>query len=150
MPPRALAIVITLLLVVTVGTFIVPSHGLWGRFSLWVDTALGNAHDGQSKLTTLETVFGSCALLAGGIALGLAISVMSAVILERHGRAATERAVRRLRKHVIVVGMGDLGMRVCERLRDLRVPDVAIEPHVGADAARTARGCASGSATRRC
>jgi Trk K+ transport system NAD-binding subunit len=137
-PPRALAILLALLLVVTAATFIVPSNGLWGRFSLWVNTALGNAQDGP-QLTTFQTVFASVALLAGGIALGLAISVMSAVILERHGRAGTERAVRRLRKHVIVVGMGDLGLRVCERLRDLRVPYLAIEPHVGADPERTAR-----------
>ncbi len=138
-PPRALGFLLALLLFVTVATFMVPSNGLWGRFSLWVDTALGNAHDGPPKLSTFQTVIASSALLAGGIALGLAISVMSAVILERHGRAGTERAIRRLRKHVIVVGMGDLGLRVCERLRDLRVPYLAIEPHVGADPERTAR-----------
>jgi Trk K+ transport system NAD-binding subunit len=69
----------------------------------------------------MDAVVSGVGLLAGGVALGLGISLMSAFFIERRLVEATQRRARRLRRHVVVVGLPDVGLRIAQLLERLGV-----------------------------
>jgi Trk K+ transport system NAD-binding subunit len=105
-----------------------PANGVADRFQLWVLTALGNPSPstaaGGDKLHAIASGVG---LLAGGVALGLGISLMSAYFIDRRLDEAMRRRARRVRRHVVVVGLGDVGLRIAQLLDGLGVPCVVLD-----------------------
>jgi Trk K+ transport system NAD-binding subunit len=135
----SMQVLLGLLVLVTATVAIAPTGAVGDRFYLWVLTALGNPAPNVPTDGTANAVIAALGLLAGGVALGLAISLMSAHFIERQITEAAYRHAAHLRRHVIVVGLGDVGLRVCQLLDRLGVPFAVVEPVPGAAAEVTAR-----------
>lgn len=103
-----------------------PAQGASGRFQLWVLTTLGSPPTSASG-DQPDPIVSGIGLLAGGVALGLGISLMAAYFTERRLGEAMLRRARRLRRHVVVVGLGDVGLRVAQLLDTLGVPCAVLD-----------------------
>jgi Trk K+ transport system NAD-binding subunit len=124
---QSMRVLLVLLALVSAAVMTAPANGLTGRFQLWVLTALGNPDPDQHPPDELHAIVGGVGLLAGGVALGLGISLMSAYFIDRRLQDAMHRRARRLRRHVIVVGIDDVGLRVAQLLDSLGVPCAVLD-----------------------
>ena len=101
------------------------------RVYLWVLTALGSPPPSELQVDSSPLV-SALGLLAGGLALGLGISLMSAYFMHLRAEDTTIRRARRLHHHVVVFGLGDVGLRIVQLLDRLGVPcavvDTATDP----------------------
>jgi Trk K+ transport system NAD-binding subunit len=121
-------------LMVTVASAVVtPGHRPSDLVYQWASTALGNPPDTSAGGVT-EDLMAALGILAGGVALGLGISLMSTALIERRMVEGMRRRARRLKHHVIIVGLSDLSAKVAARLRDLDIACVVVAPSAGADA----------------
>ena len=111
---------------VSAAVVLTPPKGPAGAFHLWVATALGNTDPGESP-DRLHAFAGGIGLLAGGIALGLGISLMSAHFIDRRLEEAMRQRARRARNHVVVVGVDEVGLRIAQLLDELGVPCVVLD-----------------------
>ena len=121
----AFRVLVGLLVVVTIAVALTPNNLAHG-FYLWVLTALGNP--GPSNATDSEAVVNAVGLLAGGVALGLWISLLSAYFIERRIVEATYRRARRLKDHVVIVGLNDVSLRIAELLSRVGIPYAVVDP----------------------
>ena len=119
---------------VTVASVVVtPGHRPSDLLYQWASTALGNPAD-TSAGGVPEKVMAALGLLAGGLALGLGTSLMSTALIQRRLMEGMRRRARRLKHHVIIVGLGGLSARVAARLRDVGIHCAIVEPSRGGDA----------------
>ncbi|WP_030161975.1 TrkA family potassium uptake protein [Glycomyces sp. NRRL B-16210] len=80
-------------------------------------------------------------VLSGALLVPLLTGAIVQAVVERRYALAEGRMVKAVRDHVIVVGLGNMGTRVVETLRERRIPVVAIEKDrsvAGIHAARSA------------
>jgi Trk K+ transport system NAD-binding subunit len=112
---------------------VTPGHRPSDLLYQWASTALGNPTD-VSVGGVPEKIMAALGLLAGGVALGLGTSLMSTALIQRRMMEGMRRRARRLKHHVIIVGLGDLGARVAARLRDVGIPCAVVEPCAGGGA----------------
>lgn len=84
----------------------------------------------------------SAVMMIGGLAF-TALFTASLVnrLIDRRLIAIVGRRVAPRRGHVIVVGLGQVGLRLCLLLRELHTPVIAIESNRGADYITRARDC---------
>lgn len=131
----ATRVLIGLIAVVTIVVIMFfPLHGVADGVYLWVITALGNPYQGAAS-SPHHAMVSAIGLLSGGVALGLWVSLMSAYFIERRMIETTQRRARRLRHHVVVVGLSDVGLRVAELLGKLGIRYAIVDTGDG-DAAR--------------
>jgi Trk K+ transport system NAD-binding subunit len=127
-------LLIVLGVMVTVASVIVtPGHRPSDLLYQWASTALGNPAD-TSAGGVPEKVVAALGLLAGGLALGLGTSLMSTALIQRRLMEGMRRRARRLKHHVIIVGLGGLSARVAARLRDVGIHCAIVDPSAGGDA----------------
>jgi Trk K+ transport system NAD-binding subunit len=118
---------------VTVASVVVtPGHRPSDLVYQWASTALGNPPDTSAGGVT-EDLMAALGILAGGVALGLGISLMSTALIQRQMMEGMRRRARRLKHHVIIVGLSDLSAKVAARLRDLDIACVVVEPSAAGD-----------------
>jgi Trk K+ transport system NAD-binding subunit len=116
---------------VTVASVVIsPAHRPGEFLYQWASTALGNP---SRKPHGNGEVVAAVGLLAGGLALGLATSIMSAALIQRRMIEGMRRRARRLRGHVIIVGLDDVATRVATLLHELGVSSAVIEPDTRRD-----------------
>jgi Trk K+ transport system NAD-binding subunit len=123
------------LLVTLASVAVSPAHRPGDFLYQWASTALGNA---SSRPRGGGAVVAAIGLLAGGIALGLATSIMSAALIQRRMIEGMRRRARRLRGHVIIVGLDDVATRVATLLNELGMRAAVIEPDTRRDFATLA------------
>ncbi|THV31901.1 potassium channel family protein [Glycomyces paridis] len=95
-----------------------------------------NTGEGWELMLTRAAV-----VLSGALLVPLLTGAIVQAVVERRYALAEGRMVRAVRDHVIVVGLGNMGTRVVETLRQRRIPVVAIEKDrraAGVQAARAA------------
>lgn len=87
--------------------------------------ALGNTLDSGG----FEWVqwFNLATTVAGVVLLWVLLSHITAIVLAERLEVRMSKRARRLRNHVVVVGLGKVGYRVVQLLAELKVPAVAIE-----------------------
>ncbi|RRR96508.1 potassium channel family protein [Glycomyces terrestris] len=78
-------------------------------------------------------------VVSGALLIPVVTGAIVQAVVERRYALAEGRMVRAVRDHVIVVGLGNMGTRVVETLRERRVPVVAIEKDRDAIGVRAAR-----------
>jgi Trk K+ transport system NAD-binding subunit len=78
-------------------------------------------------------------VISGALLIPVVTGAIVQAVVERRYALAEGRMVRAVRDHVIVVGLGNMGTRVVETLRERRVPVVAIEKDRDAIGVRAAR-----------
>ncbi|GAA2301851.1 potassium channel protein [Glycomyces scopariae] len=78
-------------------------------------------------------------VVSGALLIPVVTGAIVQAVVERRYALAEGRMVRAVRDHVIVVGLGNMGTRVVETLRDRRIPVVAIEKDRDAIGVRAAR-----------
>jgi Trk K+ transport system NAD-binding subunit len=131
-------ILLTLAVIIALGSWALspwqsPADMLYKSAS----TALGNptpsTHSGL-----LSDIGGAFGLLAGGIALGLLTSIMSAWLIQQRIAEGMRRRARHLRHHVVIVGLDDVGAQVAALLRSLGVPSAVVVPEADDDVASPA------------
>jgi voltage-gated potassium channel Kch len=121
-------VLLLLVLVVSIATFLAtPPQRVGELVYRWAGMAVGSA-DGAHSTTGSDELLGAAGLLAGGLALGLVTSMMSAHQIRRRVVDRERRRARQLRDHVIIVGTDDVGLRVAEILHELEIGAVLIEP----------------------
>ncbi|SDE39494.1 potassium channel family protein [Glycomyces harbinensis] len=79
--------------------------------------------------------------LSGSLLIPFATGAIVQAVVDRRYALSEGRRVRRVREHVIVIGLGNMGTRVVEKLRERKIPVVAIEQNrdaMGIQAARKA------------
>ena len=118
--------------------FIDSSLSLWQAFYLTVLATVGGANP-DTTVPTAEQVIQVVVMLAG-IAV---VPVITAAVVEAVVNARLALALGRLRgpiqDHVVVVGLGNVGTRVIQQLRDLGVRVVAVDRTDEARGAQLAR-----------
>jgi Trk K+ transport system NAD-binding subunit len=128
-------LLVVLATLVTASVLISPAHRPGELLYQWASTALGNPRGNPDGAGEVVAAVG---LLAGGIALGLATSIMSAALIQRRMIEGMRRRARRLRGHVIIVGLDDVGARVAALLNELGVRAAVVEPDTQRDFAALA------------
>lgn len=123
----------------TVVLALIDGHlSIWQAFYLTVLNAVGGANP-DSGAPVAEQVIQVAVMLAG-IAV---VPVITAAVVEAVVNARLALALGRLRgpiqDHVVVVGLGNVGTRVIQQLRDLGVPVVAVDRTDEARGAQLAR-----------
>jgi Trk K+ transport system NAD-binding subunit len=98
-------------------------------------TALGSPPPDTLNEDT-SPLLNAIGLLAGGVALGVGISLMSAYFTRLNTMDTTVRRARRLRHHVVVLGLGDVGLRVVQLLDRLGVPCAVVDTATDAESVR--------------
>ena len=146
----------TKLRIVALALMAVLSAGIWALSSF--DSESVDIEDGWDALYVITLIAGggidpdmkaddqvkfthAIVILAGSLLIPVVTgAIVQALVAQRYARAEGT-IVERVRDHVIVVGLGNLGSRVVEELRRRRVPVVAVEKDrdaVGVLAARAA------------
>jgi Trk K+ transport system NAD-binding subunit len=133
MPSTWFLIVLFILITAAVLFFRVDS--LSKGFYLWVLTATGSPPS-SADVKNPDPVVTAMGLLAGGLALGLGISLMSAYFTRLRMYETIRRRARRLRHHVVIVGLGDVGLRISQLLSELGVDCGVIDTSTSAEAER--------------
>ncbi|MCD0444181.1 NAD-binding protein [Glycomyces sp. A-F 0318] len=77
--------------------------------------------------------------LSGSLLIPFATGAIVQAVVDRRYALSEGRRVRRVRDHVIVVGLGNMGTRVVAKLRERKIPVVAIEQNRDAMGVRAAR-----------
>jgi Trk K+ transport system NAD-binding subunit len=95
-------------------------------FYKWVGTALGNA--GDKSDSQLGYAVAAVGLATGGIMLGLLTSMMSAWFVRERIVEDVRRRAKRMKDHVIIVGLDDVGIQVAALLRKLGVRSSVVVP----------------------
>jgi Trk K+ transport system NAD-binding subunit len=94
-----------------------------------VNGAVGAALGNTPPATQFSWVkwFDVAATIAGVILLWVLLSHVTALVLAERLEVRMTKRARRMRNHVVVVGLGKVGYRVVQLLAELKVPTVAIE-----------------------
>jgi hypothetical protein len=120
-------IVAGLCLVMTAITFWLSRDTVPGQMIYdWVGTALGNASN--SSRDGSHYAIAAVGLATGGIMLGLLTSMMSAWFVRERIVEDVRRRARRMKRHVIIVGLDDVGIQVAALLRKLGVRSTVVVP----------------------
>ncbi|WP_084546856.1 potassium channel family protein [Glycomyces arizonensis] len=146
----------TKLRIAAVVLIIVMSGGFWTltHFAS-IANPVGNAWDALYIITLMAgggidpemaaqpwvKVTHAVVVVAGALIIPVVTGAIVQALVGRRYALAEGRIVDSVRDHVIVVGLGNLGTRVVERLRALKIPVVAIEKDrdaIGIQAARAA------------
>lgn len=122
--------VLVLLCVVMVGTAVLvmldPELSVWGAFYLTMLDTVGGGDPETGASTAVQAI--QVAVMVAGISM---VPVVTAAVVDVVVNTRLAMAAGRLRKpmsdHVVVVGLGNLGTRVIEQLRDLGVPVVGVD-----------------------
>ena len=120
------AAILAVLLVATVVLFaVVLDLGPVDAAYFAISTALGNAT--LDKQDAWLKVVGVVSMLMGGALLGVAFSWLAAVATSQRLEQRMGRRARELSGHAIVLGLGTIGYRVEQLLRDLGISTAAID-----------------------
>jgi hypothetical protein len=120
-------IVAGLFLVMTAATFWLSRDTVPGQLIYqWVGTALGNTKDSTDNGS--RDAIAAVGLATGGIMLALLTSMMSAWFVRERIVEDVRRRARRMRRHVIIVGLDDVALQVAALLRRLDVPSTVVVP----------------------
>lgn len=113
-----------------------------GWDALYVITLIaGGGIDPDTNAAPEVMITHGVVVLAGSLLIPVVTGAIVQALVARRYALSEGRIVERVRDHVIVVGLGNLGTRVVEELRRRRVPVVAVEKDrdaVGIQAARSA------------
>ena len=123
----------------TVVLALIDGHlSVWQAFYLTVLNAVGGANPDRGAPVAEQII--QVAVMLAGIAV---VPVITAAVVEAVVNARLALALGRLRgpiqDHVVVVGLGNVGTRVIQHLRDLGVPVVAVDRTDEARGAQLAR-----------
>jgi len=134
------ALVVVLLAIVIAGFELVHNEhlGWWNGLYVVLLTAAGGADADPSSGAESQTA--ELALTLAGLAL---VPVLTAAIVEAVVNVKLARHNSQLRlpwqDHVVVIGLGNVGIRVIRQLHDLGVPTIAIEKNKQASGVEIAR-----------
>jgi Trk K+ transport system NAD-binding subunit len=123
--PVAAAILIVLLLATVLVFALVLDLGPVDAAYFAISTALGNAT--LDEQDAWLKVIGVISMVMGGALLGVAFSWLAAVATSQRLEQRMGRRARELSGHAIVLGLGSIGYRVEQLLRDLGIPTAAID-----------------------
>lgn len=99
----------------------------------------GGGIDPDMKADGLLKATHAVVVLSGSLLIPFATGAIVQAVVDRRYALSEGRRTRRARDHVIVVGLGNMGTRVVEKLRDRKIPVVAIEKNRDAMGVRAAR-----------
>jgi len=99
----------------------------------------GGGIDPDMSADALLKVTHAIVVLTGSLLIPFATGAIVQAVVDRRYALSEGRRVRRVRDHVIVVGLGNMGTRVVEKLRERKIPVVAIERNRDAMGIRAAR-----------
>jgi voltage-gated potassium channel Kch len=91
-----------------------------------VGTALGNA--GDSSDSGSRAAVAAVGLATGGVMLGLLTSIMSAWLVRERIVEDVRRRANRMKRHVVIVGLDDVGIQVASLLRRIGVRSTVVVP----------------------
>ncbi|WP_155830056.1 potassium channel family protein [Glycomyces tenuis] len=146
----------TKLRIAAIALIIVMSGGFWtlthyasvanpvenGWDALYIITLMaGGGIDPEMGADAWVRVTHAVVVLSGALIIPVVTGAIVQALVARRYALAEGRIVDTVRDHVIVVGLGNLGTRVVEKLRERKIPVVAIEKDrdaVGIQAARAA------------
>ncbi len=123
--PISLAIFTVIFLVTAIVNGVVFGLDLQSALAVALGAALGNS----TPTTDSDWVewFNLLATVAGVVLLWVLLSHVTALVLAERFELRQTRRARRLHDHVVVVGLGRVGYRVVQLLRELEVDCVVIE-----------------------
>lgn len=99
----------------------------------------GGGIDPDAQADGLLKATHAVVVLTGSLLIPFATGAIVQAVVDRRYALSEGRRTRRVREHVIVVGLGNMGTRVVEKLRERKIPVVAIEKNRHAMGVRTAR-----------
>jgi Trk K+ transport system NAD-binding subunit len=99
----------------------------------------GGGIDPDMEAGRLLKVTQAVVVLTGSLLIPFATGAIVQAVVDRRYALSEGRRTRQVREHVIVVGLGNMGTRVVERLRESKIPVVAIEKNRDAMGVRAAR-----------
>jgi len=99
----------------------------------------GGGIDPDMSASRLLKVTQAVVVLTGSLLIPFATGAIVQAVVDRRYALSEGRRTRQVREHVIVVGLGNMGTRVVERLREAKIPVVAIEKNRDAMGVRAAR-----------
>ncbi|MEV3939159.1 NAD-binding protein [Glycomyces sp. NPDC049804] len=99
----------------------------------------GGGIDPDMTASRLLKVTQAVVVLTGSLLIPFATGAIVQAVVDRRYALSEGRRTRQVREHVIVVGLGNMGTRVVERLREAKIPVVAIEKNRDAMGVRAAR-----------
>ena len=123
--PVAAAVLVVLLLGTVLVFALVLDLGPVDAAYFAISTALGNAT--LDEQDAWLKVIGVISMLMGGALLGVAFSWLAAVATSQRLEQRMGRRARELSGHAIVLGLGTIGYRVEQLLRDLGIPTASID-----------------------
>jgi Trk K+ transport system NAD-binding subunit len=123
--PVAAAILVVLLLATVLVFALVLDLGPVDAAYFAISTALGNAT--LDEQDSWLKVIGVVSMLMGGALLGVAFSWLAALATSQRLEQRMGRRARELSGHAIVLGLGTIGYRVEQLLRDLGIPTAAVD-----------------------
>jgi Trk K+ transport system NAD-binding subunit len=128
-PATLLPVSIVVFLVVVAAATIVNFWVVHIDFVDAVNGAVGASLGNTPPPTQVDWVkwFDLAATVAGVVLLWVLLSHVTALVLAERLEVRMNKRARRMRNHVVVVGLGKVGYRVVQLLSDLEVPTVAIE-----------------------
>lgn len=123
--PISLAVFTVIFLITAIVNGVVFGLDLQGALAVALGAALGNS----TPSTDSDWVewFNLLATVAGVVLLWVLLSHVTALVLAERFELRQTRRARRLHDHVVVVGLGRVGYRVVQLLRELDVDCVVIE-----------------------
>ncbi|MFN8038327.1 MAG: NAD-binding protein [Acidimicrobiales bacterium] len=123
--PISLAVFTVIFLVTAIVNGVVFGLDVQGSLAVALGAALGNS----TPTTDSDWVewFNLLATVAGVVLLWVLLSHVTALVLAERFELRQTRRARRLHDHVVVVGLGRVGYRVVQLLRELEVDCVVIE-----------------------
>ncbi|HEX2143612.1 MAG TPA: NAD-binding protein [Glycomyces sp.] len=99
----------------------------------------GGGIDPDKKADALLQATQAIVVLTGSLLIPFATGAIVQAVVDRRYALSEGRRTRRVREHVIVIGLGNMGTRVVEKLRERKIPVVAIEKNRDAMGIRAAR-----------
>jgi Trk K+ transport system NAD-binding subunit len=123
--PVAAAILVVLLLATVLLFALVLDLGPIDAAYFAISTALGNAT--LDEQDSWLKVVGVVSMVMGGALLGVAFSWLAAVATSQRLEQRMGRRARELSGHAIVLGLGTIGYRVEQLLRDLGIATAAVD-----------------------
>jgi Trk K+ transport system NAD-binding subunit len=124
-----LRVSVVLFMIVVIAAIVVNFWVVRIDFVDAVNGAVGAALGNTPPPTQFDWVkwFDLAATIAGVILLWVLLSHVTALVLAERLEVRMTKRARRMRNHVVVVGLGKVGYRVVQLLAELKVPTVAIE-----------------------
>ncbi|MEU5154195.1 NAD-binding protein [Glycomyces sp. NPDC021274] len=99
----------------------------------------GGGIDPDMEASRLLKATQAVVVLTGSLLIPFATGAIVQAVVDRRYALSEGRRTRQVREHVIVVGLGNMGTRVVEQLRDRKIPVIAIEKNRNAMGVRAAR-----------